>query len=411
MRAEQPICARVVTRLRNRALDWLEYAGSRAPYPAALDMRPGSSTEPLGIGIVGCGFVADFYAANLPSWPILSLRAVHDSNPVRANAFAARNQVTAHHSLGALLSDSNIDLIVNLTNPESHSAVTRAALIANKHVYSEKPLALDMRDAEELVVLARSRGLHLACAPCTVLGATARALQAAIARGDIGTPRLVYAELDDGPVHQMQPESWASPEGTPWPWTDELAMGCTLEHAGYHLSWLVALFGAVESVTGFSHVLVPEKGKLDFEPGPDFSVGCIVFRSGVVARLTCSTVAAHNHRFRVIGDKGELITDACWHDHAPIRLRRYDAITLRAESFPFIRRHTMLRRLFGLDGSRSDLSPRIGWRARISRHRIDYASGIADLARAICENGSSTMSGESALTVTRTTLAIEEAKR
>lgn len=411
MNVIRAFCARVAARLLNWALDWLEHAGSRAPFPATFDLGPDSSTVPLGIGIVGCGFVADFYAANLPSWPALSLRAVHDSNPVRANAFAARNQVPMHHSLEMLLSDPNIDLVVNLTNPVSHAAVTRASLLANKHVYSEKPLALDIREAEELVALARSRGLHLACAPCTVLGATARALQAAIARGDIGTPRLVYAELDDGPVHRMQPENWASPEGTPWPWTDELAMGCTLEHAGYHLSWLVALFGSVENVTGFSHVLAPEKGPFDFAPGPDFSVGCIVFSSGVVARLTCSTVAAHNHRFRVIGDEGELITDACWHDLAPVRLRRYDAISLRAETFPIIRRHTVLRRLFGLDGSRSDLSPRVSWRDRISRHRIDYASGIADVARAIYENGTTTMSGESALTVTRTMLAIEDAKQ
>ncbi|MCZ7672783.1 MAG: Gfo/Idh/MocA family oxidoreductase [Chloroflexi bacterium] len=65
-----------------------------------------------------------------------------------------------------MLADEQIDIIVNLTNPHSHYAVSQAALAANKHVYSEKPLAMDYEEAKELVEMARRKGLYLASAPC-----------------------------------------------------------------------------------------------------------------------------------------------------------------------------------------------------------------------------------------------------
>ena len=100
--------------------------------------------------------------------------------------------------------------------------------------------------------------------------------------GRIGTPRLVYAEMEDGPVFRDKWATWRSQSGARWPGLHEFEIGCTLEHAGYALSWLVSLFGAVESLTAFSAITFPDKG-----PGteaivmaPDFSVGCLQFRSG-----------------------------------------------------------------------------------------------------------------------------------
>ena len=55
-------------------------------------------------------------------------------------------------------------------------------------------------------------------------------------RGAVGQVRLVYAELDDNPVHLMAPEGWTNELGTPWPYLNEYRVGCTLEHAGYYLT-------------------------------------------------------------------------------------------------------------------------------------------------------------------------------
>ena len=82
-------------------------------------------------------------------------------------------------------------------------------------------------------------------------------------------------------------------------------MGCTLEHAGYCLNWLIGIFGEIDTV----HVvdcLIADKGIDDLSPAdtPDFSVASLKFKNGVVARLTCSIIALHNHEIRVIGDEG-----------------------------------------------------------------------------------------------------------
>ncbi len=398
---------RLGARILSSGLDYLDWLSGDA------FIKPNAHVgEPVGIGIVGCGFVADFYAASLASHPELAIKAAFDLDRSRAERLIARTGGTVCADLDQLLGDPAVSIIVNLTNPTSHAQVTRAALEAGKHVYSEKPLALDLGEASALVDLAKARGVLLGCAPCTALGDTAQAVHKAIKRGDIGTPRLVYAELDDGPIHKMQPWEWASPQGTPWPWQDELKTGCTLEHAGYHLSWMVMMFGPIVTVSGFSRLVAPDKtlpegDKLNL--GSDFSVGCLTFSSGVTARLTCSTVAPHDHRFRVIGDEGEIFTDACWNMDAPVWLRRFSTLGLRAETYPVVQRIGLLRRLFGLDGRLSDMRPRPPWRGRFRRHHIDYALGIADLARAMQTGRQPALSGENALHVTAALLAIDRA--
>lgn len=373
------------------------------------DHEPGVRT---GIAIVGCGFVADFYVQTLPLHPELQLVGVMDRDDVRAKRFASLHEVEAYPSLEALLEDPRIEVVVNLTNPGSHFAVTKAALEGGKHVYSEKPLALLLGEAEELVELAEERGLVLASAPCSILGESAQALWKALRRDEIGQVRIVYAELDDGPIHQMHPEEWASPSGTSWPWQDEFTVGCTMEHAGYHLSWLVAFFGPARSVTAFSSCLIPEKHP-ELPPeasAPDFSVGCIRFHSGVVARLTCSIVAPHDHSLRIIGDKGVLSVDECWHSGAPVRLRRFTPLGFRAETYPWLTRHGWTRALYELDGKTHVLSPKPGWRRRLRRHDMDYALGVAEVSAAVREGRPSRLPARFALHVNEIALAIQNAR-
>ena len=260
----------------------------------------------MNIAIVGCGFVADYYLATLPNHPDLRLIGVTDHNPDRAARFAAFHDVPKYDSLDALRHDDRVELVLNLTNPRSHFEVTRACLEAGKHVYTEKPLAMELEQARTLVELAEVRGLGLASAPCSLLGETAQTVWKALRERQVGTVRLVYAELDDGMVFRMPYRKWASTSGTPWPAQDEFEVGCTFEHAGYYLTWLPAFFGPARTVTAFSACLVPDK-QTD-EPlehnAPDFSVACITFASGVVARLTCSIIAPHDHSIAHLRRRG-----------------------------------------------------------------------------------------------------------
>lgn len=104
----------------------------------------------------------------------------------------------AFDSLEALLAEPEIGLILNLANPHSHFAVTKAALEAGKHVYSETPLAMGYAQAEALADLAVSKGLSLSGAPASILGEAGTTVRDAVAAGQVGRVRLVYAELEDG---------------------------------------------------------------------------------------------------------------------------------------------------------------------------------------------------------------------
>jgi predicted dehydrogenase len=170
---------------------------------------------------------------------------------------------------------------------------------------------MTFNEAKELVELANSKRLQISSAPCSLLGETAQTIWKALREERVGKVRLVYAELDDGLIHKMPYKQWLSESGTAWPYQDEFEVGCTLEHAGYYLTWLAAFFGPVESVTAFSSCLIPDKlpepAPKERGSTPDFSVACLKFTSGVVARLTCGIVAPHDHRPGISYHEGLLV--------------------------------------------------------------------------------------------------------
>lgn len=197
-----------------------------------------------------------------------------------------------------MLSDPDIQMIVNLTTSSSHFEVSKACLEAGKHLYSEKPLAITLTEAQQLVDLAKAKGLYFSGAPASLLGETAQTLWKALRSKAIGKVRVVYANLDDGPLHLGGPHLWHSASGAPYDYREEFQAGVTAEHAGYYLSWLVAFFGPAKTITSFSSCLWPDWQVTDELAlnltTPDFTVACIAFESGVVARLTCGLVACHS---------------------------------------------------------------------------------------------------------------------
>jgi len=363
-----------------------------------------ASRGPLGeddrmrVAIVGCGFVADYYMKTLPFHPQLEVVGVMDRDDERATRFSTYHSVRAYSSLDDLLADPKVELVLNLTNPQSHFTVSKACLLAGKHVYSEKPLAMNVPEAEELVSLAEERGVQLSAAPSRLLGETAQTMWKALREGMIGTAWLAYAELDDGLVNRMPYKSWLSESGIPWPYKDEFETGCTLEHAGYVITWLVAFFGPAESVSAFSSCLIPDKETdvpLD-EIAPDFSVGCIRFASGQVARVTNSIVAPRDHSIRVFGDGGILSTDDCWKPRAPVHIRRRLKIRRRVIDTPWRRRVPMPQ------------SSDIPKRARDLK-KVDYLLGVSELAASIRESRPCRLSARFCLHVTEIVIAIQDA--
>ena len=103
------------------------------------------------IAMIGCGFVADYYMANIKAYSSFTISGVFDIDRTRLKEFTEYYSLSMFESFEEILNDNSIDLILNLTNPRAHYNVTKSALLAGKHVYSEKPLAMDISEAEELV--------------------------------------------------------------------------------------------------------------------------------------------------------------------------------------------------------------------------------------------------------------------
>jgi len=276
----------------------------------------------MNLAIVGCGYVADLYVATLGGHPELKLVAAFDRNERNLTAFCRHWPTRKCSSLDELLGDASVELVLNLTNPRSHFEVTRRCLEAGRHVYSEKPLGMDTAEARRLVTLAQQRGLGLATAPCSVLSETAQTMWKAIRDNAIGRVRLVYANFDDGLIApKLNPWNWLNDCGVPWPAKDEFEVGCTYEHAGYVLTWLAAFFGPAKRVTSFASCQLPDKGITVDAMAPDFTVGCIEYADGVVARVTCGLVAPRDKSITVVGDDGILHTANVRNDVGPVYVR------------------------------------------------------------------------------------------
>lgn len=289
----------------------------------------------MKVGVIGCGYVFDHYMATWSRHPGLILKGVADRDSARRDAVARAYNLKAYASNDELLTDPEIAIVANFTSIESHFDVSRAALLAGKHVYSEKPLAPDIEQARALFALAERLGLRLSCAPSNAMSDTTQTMWKAVRDGAVGAPRIVYAEFDDNVIYRMYPETWRSRTGAPWPYLHEYEWGCTYEHVGYHLTWLCAIFGPVESVTAFSKQTLPDKTNLPLHPAdtPDFSVACLNFRSGVVGRVTCSIGAPFDHRMRIVGNAGMLTADTYRHYQCPVYLEEVQSVDAeRAQS-------------------------------------------------------------------------------
>lgn len=181
----------------------------------------------------------------------------------------------------------------------------------------------------EQVEILRDKALAQGSAPCNHLSGALVSIRTALAEGNIGRPLIVYAEMDDGFIARSPYRQWKNVSGAPWPYEDEFEVGCTLEHAGYYLTWLIALFGSIIEVHAFAALQFPGKPVAHGTEAPDFSVACLKFESGLVARLTCGVVAPRDHQFKIYGADGVMTAEDCWFYDTPVAFRRWIRVRRR----------------------------------------------------------------------------------
>ncbi len=143
--------------------------------------------RPMNIGIIGLGDISTAYIENLKQFPQVHLLACASRGIEKARAAAGKFGIERPYaSADELIADNDVDIILNLTIPAVHGKYNIAALKAGKHLYSEKPLAGTLEEADEIITLASSKGLTVGCAPDTFLGGRLQTCRKIIDDGTIG---------------------------------------------------------------------------------------------------------------------------------------------------------------------------------------------------------------------------------
>jgi len=203
----------------------------------------------LRVGLLGCGNISGEYMQTLSGGLSAQVTACADKDESRAQAFSRQYDVPAL-SPESLIAHPEIDLILNLTPPLAHFAVTLSALQAGKHVYSEKPLATTFEQGKTLHETARQKGVTLACAPDTFLGQGIQTCRAALESGRIGFPVAASAFMTCHGHEDWHPapDFYYQPGGGP-----------LFDMGPYYLTALVHLLGSIRRVTAFARASFPTR--------------------------------------------------------------------------------------------------------------------------------------------------------
>lgn len=245
--------------------------------------------EKTRIGFMGLGAISGIYLENITNrFPDMEVYAVCDLIPERAISVQEKYGVPRRYdTMHQLLADPNVDIVLNLTRPNEHYAVTKAALLAGKPVYSEKPLAATLAEGRELVALAKEKGLALGGAPDTFLGAGLQTCKKLIDDGYIGRPVAAAARMLCHGHENWHPDPAFYYQNGGGPMMD---MG------PYYLTALTNLLGSVTEVTSvaqksFDRRVItsqPHRGEVIEVEVPTHVSGILRFASGAVGTITTS---------------------------------------------------------------------------------------------------------------------------
>ncbi|MFW6363595.1 MAG: Gfo/Idh/MocA family protein [Spirochaeta sp.] len=289
----------------------------------------------LGIGIIGCGL-----AANDLHYPALDalkhrirVRAVCNRSPRKAEDFAARlsklygEEVPWFQDFHELLKRDDVEAVSVILPVELNLPVTRAAVSAGKHVLIEKPIALSVTEAREMVALeATHPELVMMVAENFRYRPVYRELAAMLDRGDIGRPFFVEWNF----LQDMRPETNQYAQ-TKWRIEHKFAGGFVTD-GGVH--WAAALrdvFGELKVTASSVDQVNPGIGRMDTMMLQFHSSG----KGNIPAipgqlKIGFSVQGLSDFSMRVFGSRGSLIVDG-----DQINLYRSDAETNPVNTFSY----------------------------------------------------------------------------
>ncbi len=260
------------------------------------------------VGLIGCGHISETYFRGHDYFNNFKITKCADINSVNAEKCADTYNITAC-SVDELLKDNEIEVILNLTIPRAHHEVAKQSLENDKHVYSEKPMAVNFSEGEELLALSKSKGLYIGNAPDTFLGGGIQKSIDLINQNKIGNVRLGSAIFAYPGVQSYHPN--------PEPWFANNEGGPVMDMGPYYLTALVNLLGPAKSVHGVSTKVFEKRViGIGHKKDQEFSVECptsylvnLEFHNQALIQITLSfdVVTHQRNHIELYGDRGSMI--------------------------------------------------------------------------------------------------------
>ena len=333
------------------------------------------------IGIVGVGAISGIYLKNLTGMFGQRVKVSAVTDLIHERAATANADYGIPHILKTedLINSPDVDIILNITQPQNHYGVALAAVKAGKHVYDEKPLCAKREEAQEVMEVAAKNKVRVGGAPDTFLGAGIQTCRKLIDDGWIGHPLAATAFMV-GHGHETwhpDPEFYYKTGGGPM-----------FDMGPYYLTALVNLLGPITRVCGSAKkgfetrtiTSQPHYGEVITVDVPTHIAGVLDFASGAVGTIIMSfDVYSHTLPFiEIYGSEGSLrVPDPnCF--GGPVYVRRGFAETW--SEIPLLKDFSENSRGIGITDMAEAITENRPHRAsgELAYHVLDVMHGIHD---------------------------------
>jgi UDP-N-acetyl-2-amino-2-deoxyglucuronate dehydrogenase len=234
-------------------------------------------TGDVRVALVGCGRISKNHLEAIDKVRGIRLVAVADADIERARAVGAARNVPAFGSLEEMLAAVPSDLASVCTPSGLHPQHGMIAARAGRHVLTEKPMAISLAAADELVQACDAAGVQLFVVKQNRLNPAIQLLKRAVDKGRFG--RLYMANVT---VRWTRPQSYYDAE--PWRGTWEFDGGAFMNQASHYVDLMQWLMGPAESVMAKT---ATQARRIEAE---DSGVAVVKFRSGALGVMEVSVL-------------------------------------------------------------------------------------------------------------------------
>ena len=299
---------------REAFLKRMSMAGAAMLLTSLEGLALGNNEKKIRVAVIGCGSVSTQYLPHLSKSPFVELVSCCDIIPERAVTRAKEYSIPNHYPhIDKMLEGAPSDLMITLTDMQEHGRLNKQALLAGKHVWSEKPMANTYLEGKALFDLAKAKRLRIWGAPAVVNSPQFEFMSKSLQGGKLGKVAAAHAHYGHtGPT-------WSA-------FFYEKGGGSLPDLGVYNLATLTGLLGPARSVVAITSIITPErtvdnKGKIKVAAEDNAQV-IMEHANGVLSHVQCGF-----NYFDPYGHQGsgqEKPTIQIWGSHGNMGMVGYD---------------------------------------------------------------------------------------